>query len=101
MERMVKVDIKELPSGLHEWQTIFGGRQFSGKSRTPLFAACRALQRAGVWPKSQIGLFRSATSDPDLCTTIEVGARLTVMEASKAGAPIFAKWQPFPRVHHE
>jgi hypothetical protein len=53
------------------------GPPVGGLSRQPLLDACRALQRMGVDPCSQIALFRAGRPDWDLRTRVGHGAGLT------------------------
>ena len=97
----VEIEASEAP-GWYNWQWAFpeGGIAFSGKSRTPLLDACRALKRAGADPEDEIGLFRKGRSDFDIKTRVGIGARLTVQEKADGGAPYFAKWKAYEEPSH-
>jgi hypothetical protein len=79
-------------AGWFDWHISGGGLALRGKSRTPLFDACRSVQQAGGHDDDEIGLFRAHRSEFDVKTRVRLGAKLTVKEDRTS--PRFAKFKP-------
>jgi hypothetical protein len=64
------------------------------RSRTPVFALCRALLAAGANPNSKLECFRGSVLALTV-KTIGIGAKLTIIENDRDG-PRIAPYKPFP-----
>ena len=76
----------------------------SGRSKTPLFCACRKLKSMGVAPVAEIGLFHNrngVVSTWSIKTTVGKGAELTVVENPVRGKPRFVPYRVLGELSHE
>ena len=90
---MIRVEREEGENGQFNYLVVgFGIR---GKSRMPLFDACRELKRMGCAPAQEIGLFRAGRKVADLSTTVRCGANLTVEESANGNGPRFRRYKEF------
>jgi hypothetical protein len=64
------------------------------RSRSPVFALCRALLAAGANPNSKLECFRGSVLALTV-KTIGAGAKLTIMENNRSG-PRVAPYEAFP-----
>jgi hypothetical protein len=72
---MIRVDLgQEVEPNVWLWTCAL--LHLRGRSRQPLFDACRDLQRAGADPKAYAGLFRNERHTCDMTCTVQTGARL-------------------------
>lgn len=97
---MIRVELgDEVSAGVFAFRVASHG--LCGKSRQPLLDACRELERMGADTQSLAGLFREGREIADMTVKVGIGAKLTVSEPAKGGAPKFIKFQPFEKAFQE
>jgi hypothetical protein len=97
-DNVIRIDLgKEVAPGIFEF--LIPSIGLSGKSRQPLLAACREIERALGTTKAagqHAGLYRAGRTHADIFCAVLVGAHLSVAEPT-IGRIHFAKFQEFSR----
>lgn len=97
---MIRVELGP-PTGAGMWEFSIPSHRTGAKSRQPLLDACRLIKRMGGDTGRLVGLFDVGSDQPRLVAkSVEVGARLTVVEPSRGHGPSFRPFQPFKGIDH-
>jgi hypothetical protein len=94
MTHRVEITPIGLGSRGQRYSVTYRGAMLVENTRTPAFAACRALLARGITGRLEV--WRRGKTSGDMQVDIETGAGLTISETDTHGLQV-VPWQPFAR----